>query len=132
MTLEQAIYNKLKNYPPLASLVAGRIYPMTYPQGSVLPAVVYQRTSKISDYSHDGEAGSSESRYQISSFADTYSQAKQTALEVKKALEPWMAQQEVIDSTLLIGGVFLENEFDVYGPEEVEQTSAYHVLADYF
>lgn len=130
MRLEAVIGSRLAAHAPLAALVGTRIYPVTYPQGDPLPVVVYQRTSKVPEYTHDGEAGVAESRYQISSFGKTYAQAKQTASAVKSALRPWMAHQDVV-SGINIGAVFMENEFDLFNAEDVEHASAYHILAEY-
>jgi hypothetical protein len=128
--LEEAIVTQLKNHTPLAALVGTRIYPITYPQNATLPVVTYQRTAKTPEYSHDGEAGVAESRFQISSFATSFAQVRDVASAVKGALRPWMAGA---------GGefdgkrttVFLESEFDMYTAEDAEQLAAYHVLGDY-
>lgn len=130
MFLEEAIRQQLGNHGPLAALVGARIYPTTYPQNETLPVVVYQRTSHVPEYHHDGEAGFAESRFQISSFGKSYAEAKQTARAVKSALRAFMAHQEITNG-VLIGACFLENEFDLFNPEDTEQLSAHQVLADF-
>jgi len=132
MSLESAIVNQFRNYAPLAALVGTRIYPVTYPQNATLPVVVYQRTSRLPEYSHDGDCGAAESRFQISAFAKSYSVARQTADAIHGALRPW-EQEQFLDVTnaIRIGGVFMEDEIDLYNPADVETESDYQILADY-
>jgi len=130
MSLEEAIVNQFRNYPPLAALVGTRIYPVTYPQSAVLPVVVYQRTSRLPEYSHDGDCGAAESRFQISTFAKSYSTARQTADAIKGALTPW-EEQQAISGDVRIGGVFMEDEIDLYNPADVETESDYQILGDW-
>jgi len=129
MTLEEVIRMQLLNFAPLAALIGTRIYPITYPQDAALPVVVYQRTSGVSEYGHDGP-GSAESRFQISAFGKTYAEARQTATQVRRALNPWEVHQDTIGGNL-IGGCFLENELDLFNPAGAESESDYQVLGDY-
>jgi len=130
VTLEEIIRKQLLSHAPLAALIGTRIYPVTYPQDAALPVVVYQRTASGPEYSHDGPAGVAESRFQISAFGKTYAEARQTATEVRRALNPWEAHQEIVNGTL-IGSVVLENELDLYNPNDVESESDYQVLGEY-
>jgi len=130
MTLEEAIVQQLKNYAPLAALVGTRIYPATYPQNATMPLCVYQRTSKAPDYTHDGPSGNKDSRFQISSFGHSFSDARHTADEIFEALRPWANQQTVIND-LRVGACFMEDELDIYNPADVESQSLYQVLGDY-
>ena len=128
MTLDEAIHRCLTNYPGLS---AAKVYPVTYPQGTVLPVVVYQKTSMVPEYGMSGEAGSAESRYQISAFAATITQARDIAGKIRLALIPWISAQTRIDQDLTVGAVFLENQTELAAPSETEALSAYHVLSDY-
>ena len=130
ISLDEAIRQKLLAYGPLTALIAARIYPATYPQDSILPVVVYQQSVKVPQYHHGGEANFAESRYQISSFASTYLQAKAVSNAVKAALRPWMAHQEVVGD-LQIGSLFIESESGPFNKmENLETLSAYHALLD--
>lgn len=130
ISLDEAISQKLLSYQPLTALIAARVYPITYPQDSVLPAVVYQQSSKVPQYHHGGEANYAESRYQISSFAMSYAQAKAVSSAVKAALRPWMDHPETIDG-ILIGSLFIESESGPFKTtEDLEILSAHHALLD--
>ncbi len=130
MRLEEVIRQQLKNDPGVMATAGTRIFPVTYPQDSALPVIVYQRTANVPQYTHDGEANVFESRFQISSFATTYAEAKTTSLKVKRALRPFMAGQTSIGG-FKIGALFLENEFDLHNPEDVEHLSTFQILQDY-
>ena len=130
MTLEEAIRTQLLNFAPLAAIIGTRIYPITYPQNVTLPVVVYQRTSMVPEYSHDGPNGVSESRFQISAFGKTYAEARQAATEVRQALHPFEVRPDIVGG-VQIGAVFLENEIDLFNPADVESQSDYQVLGDY-
>jgi hypothetical protein len=130
MTLEEVIVNQLRAYAPLTALVGTRIYPSTYPQNATLPVVIYQQTSRLPEYSHDGACGAEESRFQISSVAPSYSIARQTADAIRGALKPWEDHQDV-QSGITIGGVFMEDELPIYAAADVESQSTHHILGDY-
>lgn len=130
MKLEVGIHAHLKNNPGVAALVGTRIYPIKMPQDSPLPAVVYQRVSKVRGHAFDGESGDVESRYHISTFAATLAQAMQVSSAVRSSLKPFFKAPGTLNG-VHIGGVFLENEFPIFEPEEVQTLSQYHVLGDY-
>ena len=114
----------------VAALVGARVYPITFPQTATRPLVIYQRTSNVPQYSHDGPANVTESRFQISAFSKTYDQAHQVAAEIRGAFADWEAEQANV-SGIVIGAAFLENEIDLFNPQDVEFQSDYHVLCDY-
>lgn len=130
MTLEQVIVAQLREYAPLAALVGTRIYPLTYPQNATFPLVIYQQTSRLPEYSHDGPCGAEESRFQISAVHPSYSVARETADAIRGALRPW-EQQQSAESGLTIGGAFLEDEIPIYAAADVEHESRHQILSDY-
>ena len=83
--IEKAIVAALKAAPKVANLCAGRVYPLKIPQGTKLPAVVYQRTYSDPDYTLQGYT-SEGVVLMINSFALTYDTAKQLALDVRAVL----------------------------------------------
>lgn len=83
--IEKAIAAALKASPEVSAACAGRVYPLKIPQGTVLPAVVYQRTYSdpaytLSGYTSEGVV------LMLNSFALTYEEAKVLALAVRSAL----------------------------------------------
>jgi hypothetical protein len=125
LTLDEAIYKRLTDGTGI------KVYPVTYPQDATLPVIVYQRTSLVPDYYMGGEAGTADSRYQISAFAATITQARDVAGKIRQALIPWISAQARIDQDLTIAACFMENQFELAGEQEAEALSAFHVLSDY-
>ena len=83
--MEQAVAATLKASPAVAALCAGRVYPLKIPQGTILPAVVYQRTFTSPDYTLSGYT-SEGVVLMVNSFAMTYGEAKELALAVRSAM----------------------------------------------
>jgi hypothetical protein len=83
--IEQLIVAALKASPKVAGVCAGRVYPLKIPQGTILPAVVYQRISSRPDYTLQGY-GSEGVDMMINCFALTYAAAKDLSLAVRKAM----------------------------------------------
>ena len=106
-TLEEALYAHLAADAAIAALVSTRIYPMLVPQDSDLPAIAYQRISRIGQHSHDGASVPARARIQITCLASTYSGAKALAGAVEDALDGYSGtvSSVVIDA-------FLDNELD--------------------
>lgn len=133
MFLEEAIKAHLAANGELANLVGTRIYPGSLEQDSPLPALVYSKVSGIPEYAHDGASGAVESRIQISCLGADYGTTKLVSRAVKRALRPF----EIAPGTMggvggvHVAGVFLENEFDMPEPNEVEELSRHHIPLDY-
>jgi hypothetical protein len=80
--MEEAIIAKLLATSAVASLADARVYPGSRPQGSALPAVVFNRIDGAPLYADDGEAGIAQARVQIDCWAESYSDAKGLARAV--------------------------------------------------
>ena len=52
MNLEGAIYLHLSNDVSVVALASTRVYPLTIPQGSTLPAIAYQLIDDVPTYTH--------------------------------------------------------------------------------
>lgn len=83
--IEKAIAVALKASPEVSAACAGRVYPLKIPQGTKLPAVVYQRTYSSPDYTLQGYS-SEGVVLMLNSFALTYEAAKELALAVRSVL----------------------------------------------
>ena len=83
--IEKAIAAALKASPEVSAVCAGRVYPLKIPQGTKLPAVVYQRTYSSPDYTLQGYS-SEGVVLMLNSFALTYEAAKELALAVRSVL----------------------------------------------
>lgn len=129
MDIETAAYNHLIANATLSAQLSTRIHPLTLPQNSALPAIVYQKISAVPDYAHDGPVGV-ESRMQFSCLAASYADAKLTARNVKKAFRPFEKAPGIMGG-LRIGGCFLDNELEMSETDEAEENSRVHIPLDY-
>lgn len=83
--IEKAVAAILKASPDVKAICAGRVYALKIPQGTILPAVVYQRIHSSPDYTLSGYTSESVS-LMVNSFALAYDEAKKLALAVRSAL----------------------------------------------
>ena len=83
--IEKAVATALKSSPDVKAICAGRVFPLKIPQGTKLPAIVYQRIHGSPDYTLSGY-GSEGVTLMVNCFAMKYEQAKDLALAVRNAL----------------------------------------------
>jgi hypothetical protein len=107
--MEEAIIGKLLSTPTVAGLAATRVYPGSRPQGSPLPAVVFNRIDGAPLYVDEGEAGIAQSRIQIDCWADSYAGAKILARAVNAALSAFAGQ---VQGTQFLS-IFIDAERDL-------------------
>lgn len=91
MTAEELVVARLGATPSVTGLVGARIYPMQMPQGTVLPAVTYQRISTVRAQGFAGSLGLADPRIQIDAWAETYPVAKALGHAVRQALDGYTA-----------------------------------------
>lgn len=84
--MEEALIAKLLATGGVTSLVGNRVYPVSRPQASALPAITLATVSNVPVYTNDGEAGIAEVRTQIDCWGVTYGSAKTVARAVKASL----------------------------------------------
>jgi hypothetical protein len=107
-TIGEAIYNRAIAHAGLSALIGKRVYPKQTPEGGVLPAVVYRRISAVREHASGSDPGLVTARYQFTGLAQTYSGSEALAAQVRSAFSRWSAT----DGTVVIQGVFLDNETD--------------------
>ena len=83
--IELAIEAALKDSPDVAAICAGRVYPLEIPQGTKLPAVVYQRIYTSPDMTLRGYTSEGVT-IMVNSFALKFGEAKALALAVRKTM----------------------------------------------
>jgi hypothetical protein len=110
MSVEVAIIDYLLAGSAVAAIIGTRIFPLTRPQGSALPALTVTRISGAPVYASDGEAGLLDARLQIDSYAETYTAAKDLAAAVTNRLS---AVQDVVQSGVTLIYVMLDSEQDL-------------------
>lgn len=111
MGIETAIYSKLAADTVVAALVAARVYNTRLPQDPTYPAVVFARVSTGEDMVHDGPAGYEIARFQIDSYATTFSAVRSLADAVRDCLN---GLKETIGG-VVVHAVMLDNEFSDWG-----------------
>ena len=117
MTLESDLFLFLKQDSILAGYLNERIYPMTLPQGVVLPALTYQRVADIRSYNMEEADGCVEARIQIDTWAPKYITMKrivQRIMDLLNGLRSGMGSTPVLGVFLEVGTELFEDEPKIY------------------
>ena len=117
MHIEEALVSHIK-----ANGIS-RIYPLVLPQKVTYPAVTYQKIAGTFEHSMGGDSGFAYPDYQISCFAKTYKEAKDTATTIRICLRNLMLMVDDI----YIQALLIENEIDDYEYE----TEIYSVILEF-
>ncbi len=125
--VEQAIYARLKAVAGVTGIVASRIYPCMIPQNTALPAITYRRLSGNRDYVFGGQTGIVDARFEIASWADSYSGVKALAEQVRLALSGYRGSV----GGVTIDWISLEMEADIFEDSTGQATGVYQVPTDY-
>lgn len=115
MTIGTQVRDRLTGYAGVSALVSTRVYPLQLPQRPTYEAISYQR---ISNGPQNGSTAIRESRWQISAWAETYSEAHALAVQVKLAMEEWTDDG--------IKMAYVVNELDDYDDE----VKVYRIIVD--
>ncbi len=131
MAFMAGLFTFLSSYPALAELVSTRIYPLLLPpppdpeimpQPEYLPALVYNKISGPRVYSHSGDSGLENPRYQIDCWSEDPDTAEQVAGILIEALSGYAGPM----GNETVGASFIENDEDGYDPE----TGLYRVMVE--
>lgn len=133
MYLEEALFAHATSDVGLGALIGTRFRPLKLDEADQLPGIAYQMISTVTDYAHDGPSSTLESRYQFTVKAATYGEAKAVKEALEKAFQAFDDQPGQMGgaSGVLIADMFVENEVDIYGGEEVEAQESYIIPVDY-
>ena len=110
--LEKGLYSKLSGGGTSAS---GRVYP-ELPQGVTFPAIRYQRVATIRQQALNSTVGVTEATMQVDCMAESYSEAKTLADEVRVLLHGYSGAW----STLVCRNIHLQSENDFFEREPVK------------
>jgi hypothetical protein len=113
---------------PTAAAVGTRVYPVSRPQGSNLPAIVVQCVTRLPVYADDGESGQTQMRIQVTSYGLTYAAAKDLAALVRARLS---AVRDVVQGSVTFRYIMLLLEQDLREPGSDEVQYHYKVVQDY-
>ena len=121
--IEQAIRYILVNDTTVKAITT-RCYPVTIPQSPTYPLILYTKISGDRIHHLSGPAGHAHPRFQIDSWAETYTGAKTLAGAIRNALDGYSgtAAGTVITSCLI------DSERDTYENE----IKIHRVIQDYF
>lgn len=84
--MEAGLIEILLDAAAVTAITGSRVYPLSRPQGSALPAITVQRISGGPLYADDGEVDLINGRVQIDCYASTYGAAKGLGEAVKSTL----------------------------------------------
>jgi len=126
MTIEQALHTKLAGTAALTALVGERIYFRKAPQDVLKPYLVFFKVSAPREHSHDGASGLAVTRWQFSTFAETYKGAKDVTQQIQAALQGFSGVMGG-DGGVFIGASLYVDENDYYESD----SRLFHIAADY-
>jgi hypothetical protein len=119
MGIESAIITRLNAVTDITYIVSNRIYADTLPDGSTLPAIVYQLISTIPYSALTEDTGLFQSRVQFNLIADSKTETISLSEAMKTALQRYKGA--VSDITIL--DARLENIFDQSYDITTDQTA---------
>lgn len=111
--LEQALYVILTDDATVSGLIGTRVYPLLIPQDAALPAIAYQRISRLQIQTQSGPSCLSRARMQLTCVATTYSGVKALADAVRVVLDGYKGTA----ASVSVGASFLETDADAYADE---------------
>jgi hypothetical protein len=124
--IHEALFSRLSGYAGLTALVGARIYPRLLPQNPTYPAVTYDRISAERQSAMGSDSGLVSGRWQVSSWGKTYTDARDIAEQVRKALQRYRGTS----SGTVIQDIFIESENDL-PPELVDGEAVFQIASDF-
>ena len=122
--VEEAIFTRLTTHAGTTALVVLRVHFNKLPQDVTYPAIRISRVSAERFRSHSGGTNLlTMTNFQIDAWAETYSEAKALAKQIRLALDFFSGTV----TTVVIQGVELTNDRDLYD----DKAEVYAVSADY-
>lgn len=115
--LEDGLYAYLAGDPAVSAIVGDRIFPNVVPEGTIIPAIRYQRITTSREYTHDPFSETHawvSATVQIDSWFSSALGAMELGEAVMLALSGFHGDMEGV----LIGAVFNIRESDTYDPQK--------------
>ena len=123
MFIEQALKTELETVTALTALIEDRLYYVKAPQDVAEPYVAFFKVSSPRDETLDGAAGLARARFQFSTFAETYDEAKQIAQQIQLALE---GKRGIIGG---VGGVYADISYD--DETDLTEDELFHIAQEF-
>ena len=105
-------------------LITTRCYPIAIPQSPTYPLILYTRITGMRDHVLQGPSGAAHPRFQVESWAETYTAAKSLASAIRVALDGYSGTVLGV----VIGSILIDSERDVYESE----IKIYRVISDWY
>jgi len=124
MSIESGIVSVLRADGTVSGIISTRIYPLKLKEGYALPALSYQRVSSVREHNIDvGPIGFAWARFQIDSWAESYTDVRSLAEAVRQCLDGYKGTMGGVNA----GGICIKSERDLFE----EGTEIYRVIQDY-
>ena len=126
--IEQAIYDLLRGDADVAAAVGSRIYPGgTVPETPIFPYLVVERTNTVHVKAFEGSSGLEQTRFVITSLAQTRLAALETAAVVKSCLANYRG---ALGMTTIMG-ILIDDESDTASLSPAELQTVFGFQQDY-
>jgi hypothetical protein len=122
-----SIFNRLSASANLTNIIEDRIYPITVPQNSKLPAVVYQQVTGQRVHAMIRDPGLAYPRYQLTTLSTDYDQNYNIAKYTRQALQDYSGST----GGVTIQRAFFDNEYEFESFDEESKLITYHIVQDY-
>lgn len=116
MTLMSAVVQLLSNSTVVTPVSSGRVYPMRAARGVSMPYVTVQKISNPVVHASGRDPGLRHPRVQVTTFAESYSEARDLSRRVKAVLQDFTSADGLMgDATsgVLVQRAFFNNETDL-------------------
>ena len=123
MLIEEGLITYLLAQSGVTAYVGEQIHFVHAPQNVTAPYIIIIKISGVREHSHDGSSELAHPRFQLSVFANTYSEVKGIASALQTVLQTYSGTMGSVN----VDVVFYDNEVDMYEQE----TGLYHTALDY-
>ena len=131
MDISVALFDYLSTYAGLTALLSTRIYPIVLPQDVTLPAITYQKLSKLTVHTMGNDPGLGKPRYQFTCWGETPTSAKAVKLQLQTALQNQRNQLWGGESGVTVTVIGPENEIDNFELTKAD-VELFSVSQDYY
>lgn len=130
MEIGEALKTYLLSYSNLTALIGQRLHPDKLPQKPTYPACVFQQISTYREHAFRQDTGTAAATFQITSFGSTRKSAKDTAKQVRLALQNYSGVMGG-DGGVNVKAILIQNEMDDYDVDNDGRIIEYSTIQDF-